>query len=511
MTIEAVINKVLADLKTKRTNISPDEFRKAFCFELKKSGITHEDCEKVAKYSARLSENYQKMVKSYGVKDEDDLMQLLLSQINRLNPAETEAYLESQMSLVVRVLKAMQLLKNKDATNLAKTSIDRIENYKSLESLANLKQKWDEFNSSYNDGFLEPLEKHCKLRKGSFDTIVEDVVGCFDRLEFNTEELAFLFMEAIKPSISKKLDNELSDFNSKISKEPALIKTRKVQKELQAFISRRIFLDNKEVRLNLEEIDRIVDIFSQKLVGIGQGTMGSHKKIGTLKNMLSEMRSSDDSFDSVKTKLVTLADAINSDLGSIVDAIKDETREIAKLKSKVKELEVELKIVKEESTTDQLTKLSNRKSIDEELIKCEEYFDRFKDDYAVVMFDIDHFKNVNDTFGHMAGDTVLASFAQILKKNCRDIDFVGRWGGEEFIAILHKNAIDEGVKFANKIRESVERTKFIFKDNRIPVTLSAGVCERKEVGDVKDALKLADKRLYDAKHGGRNRVEPIFG
>jgi diguanylate cyclase (GGDEF)-like protein len=509
MTLETLVSKILNDFKNSGNNISPDEFKKAFCKELKKAGVTHSDCEKISKYSTRLGENYQKLVKNYNVKDEDEFFQFLLSQLNRLDPAETEAYLESQMALIVRVLKAIMLLKNKDATNLAKTTIDRIENYKSLEAIANLKQKWDEFNANYSDNYLDTLSKFCIVRKGSLEHVVDDIKLCFEKMEFNTEELALLLSESLKPSISKAIDSDVKELSVKIVENPSLLKLRKTQKDIKSMIGKRIFVDNKEVRANLAEIDKIVDKFSKKLSSISIASQGSSTKVTAIKGIIKDMKMTNESFDSVKSKLMTLVESLDGDLGTLVEHSKDDS-EIVTLKNKINTLEKELEVVKEESLTDQLTKLSNRKNLDEEIAKLDEYYERFGDEYSVVFFDIDKFKNINDTYGHQAGDTVLASFGIILKKLSRDIDVIGRWGGEEFVALLSKGNMQEAVKYANKIRTSVESTKFIYKEQRIPVTISAGVASRSEEKNMKDLIKLSDKRLYDAKNNGRNRVEPFF-
>lgn len=509
MTVDVIISKIISEFRASGKLLTPDEFRKIFCKELKRAGLAHAECDKVSKYTQRLNENYQKLIKNYNVKDEDEFFQFLLSQVNRLDPAETEAYLDSQMALLTRILKAVTLLKNKDATNLAKTTIDRVENYKSLEAISNLKQKWDEFNSGYNDNFFDSLSKFCTVRKGSIDLAVDDIKLCFEKMEFNTEELAFLLSEALKPSISKALDNEIKDFSAKLLENPGLLKLRKTQKEIKTLIGRRIFVDNKEIRANLAEIDKIVDKFSKKLLTISEASNGSSKKVTAIKGIIKDMKMTNESFDTVKSKLLGLVDSLDVEINTMVEHSKDDS-EVVSLKSKINNLEKELEVVKEESLTDQLTKLSNRKSLDEELVKLEEYYDRFGDEFSIVFFDIDKFKNINDTFGHQAGDTVLASFAMILKKLSRDIDVVGRWGGEEFVALLSKDAMQDAVKYANKIRTSVENTKFIYKEQRIPVTVSAGVASRSEEKNIKDLVKLSDKRLYDAKHNGRNRVEPFF-
>jgi diguanylate cyclase (GGDEF)-like protein len=142
----------------------------------------------------------------------------------------------------------------------------------------------------------------------------------------------------------------------------------------------------------------------------------------------------------------------------------------------------------------------------EELKKQESSFKRFNINYSIVFFDIDHFKNINDTYGHDAGDVILKSLGLLFKRYARDIDMIGRFGGEEFVAILPNTNKEGAFKFAEKIRQIVKKTKFMYKNTRINVTISAGVANRNETNSSDETLKLADERLYEAKRNGRNRV-----
>ena len=119
------------------------------------------------------------------------------------------------------------------------------------------------------------------------------------------------------------------------------------------------------------------------------------------------------------------------------------------------------------------------------------------------MIDIDFFKNVNDTFGHQVGDDVLINLAQILKKNVRTTDIVGRWGGEEFM-IISPHTTKKGVfSLAKLIHKKVQEELFNTVGH---ITISAGVSDIKECQDISNLIADADKKLYKAKTEGRNRV-----
>ncbi|HPN82157.1 MAG TPA: GGDEF domain-containing protein, partial [Spirochaetota bacterium] len=124
---------------------------------------------------------------------------------------------------------------------------------------------------------------------------------------------------------------------------------------------------------------------------------------------------------------------------------------------------------------------------------------------SVVMFDIDHFKAVNDTWGHQIGDQVLVEFARLLMETARNCDIVGRYGGEEFFVILPETDLDAAMVFGNRLRERLEETRFPGMPELV-VTVSGGAAEWKGGGHLM-LVKQADHLLYRAKENGRNRIE----
>lgn len=156
-----------------------------------------------------------------------------------------------------------------------------------------------------------------------------------------------------------------------------------------------------------------------------------------------------------------------------------------------------IKQMEKETVTDELTQVGNRALLDEIV---DNHAVRIQSPAALIMLDIDHFKKVNDTKGHIVGDNVLRYLASFVKKSVRKDDYVIRYGGEEFLVILNNCTITEGTKTINKIRTDIS------KDSKspVPITISAGIAEY--TGDYNNALKLADEALYEAKNSGRNKV-----
>ena len=160
------------------------------------------------------------------------------------------------------------------------------------------------------------------------------------------------------------------------------------------------------------------------------------------------------------------------------------------------------------SLTDGLTQIENRRSLNERLHEMWQHSVRLHEPISLVMCDIDKFKSVNDKFGHLAGDSVLKGFAQLLKGEAREIDRVGRYGGEEFLLILPGTVLDAAVTFAERLREKVERHTFTYEGGTLVRTMSCGVASspHPRVKDEDALLRAADDALYVAKETGRNRV-----
>lgn len=153
--------------------------------------------------------------------------------------------------------------------------------------------------------------------------------------------------------------------------------------------------------------------------------------------------------------------------------------------------------------TDGLTQLYNRTKMEIELQKLEEIYKRYGRVFSVIMLDIDYFKSVNDTFGHQVGDSVLKQFAKILKENIRNTDFIGRWGGEEFLVVCPETSEENATKFALNLRKNIENAHF---EKVGQITMSIGVSQMKEGVDLDTLINNADNAMYFAKENGRNKV-----
>jgi diguanylate cyclase (GGDEF)-like protein len=160
------------------------------------------------------------------------------------------------------------------------------------------------------------------------------------------------------------------------------------------------------------------------------------------------------------------------------------------------------------AATDTLTGLANRRTFDAHLKSEFHCAQRFSEPFALLLLDIDHFKRVNDTYGHQAGDEVLKSLARIFKKQLREVDIAARYGGEEFVAILPESDEAKAHAVAERIRQAVaERPFMLHGGNALPITISIGVACYPDCADsTEQIVEHADQAMYLAKQTGRNRV-----
>lgn len=190
---------------------------------------------------------------------------------------------------------------------------------------------------------------------------------------------------------------------------------------------------------------------------------------------------------------------------------------MAEEQKRIEELEEETKRLKELAYKDELTELYNRHGFKEESTKfINEVIGylrnpaRRKDflvrNFSLVIFDIDNFKKINDTYGHQAGDVILKLVSKIIKERVRDIDMVARWGGEEIIIGLVGSEEVNAYQIADDIRKKIEEAKVDWNGKTIKFTVSGGVASLLGAEDFDTLFHNADEALYEAKQAGKNKI-----
>ena len=172
---------------------------------------------------------------------------------------------------------------------------------------------------------------------------------------------------------------------------------------------------------------------------------------------------------------------------------------IDEMENKIKELESELDKAYKELLIDPLTKVYNRKALERDLLEILEKGNDRDLDLCIAILDLDNFKSINDTYGHLVGDFVLIKFAQIMKSLIRSSDKIYRYGGDEFVIVFNRSTLINAKKSIERIINKISKTKLKYKDYIITLTVSAGIACHKKGDDIKSILQRADDALYEAK------------
>lgn len=237
--------------------------------------------------------------------------------------------------------------------------------------------------------------------------------------------------------------------------------------------------------------------------------------LNALMHQISNLKTEKKSFIDVKWKRVNELSILQNRFNALLKHIyAEEERRIEMVQNQNKQLEAlvqerthELEILNRElqnlATTDALTQIANRSSLDEVLKHSIAENERYQRPFSVVMIDIDFFKKINDTHGHLVGDTVLKTVAQLIKSQIRSVDTVGRWGGEEFVIVYREIECQGAYALAENIRQSVEKYPF---EGLERITISLGVAQYRTGTSAEELLKQADTAMYDSKEHGRNKV-----
>ncbi|MGC1508875.1 GGDEF domain-containing protein [Ketobacter sp. MCCC 1A13808] len=183
------------------------------------------------------------------------------------------------------------------------------------------------------------------------------------------------------------------------------------------------------------------------------------------------------------------------------------TERMATMESEALELKINLETQRKEAMRDALTELPNRAAYDAHIQSEFSRWRRHSRPLSITIIDIDHFKKINDTLGHLRGDKVLKLVAREISQRLRSEDFVARYGGEEFVIIMPETDLQSALVATEKVRAAIESCPFSFNQQPIPITASFGVTSFENGDEIETCFERADKALYRAKELGRNRVE----
>ncbi|NNG01670.1 MAG: diguanylate cyclase [Desulfobacteraceae bacterium] len=295
------------------------------------------------------------------------------------------------------------------------------------------------------------------------------------------------------------LSGVVADHNSSQEIEPAF-KTQKLR--IADFIDRqKSYILEKE-----RELKDIIELLSQAMVNLNVENREIYERVQDHGERIEEITLLDD----IKKIKQVLKEEVNQMRLFMTDKQKSENEQISRLSNKVVILKRELENAKNKSVKDGLTGIYNRQAFDEYAGQAVKHCADTREPMSLLLLDIDDFKTVNDTHGHLIGDRVLMAFSNKCKGSVRSEDFLARYGGEEFVILLKGASLRNATKKAKAICKSIASTRYAIDDNpngeTLKITVSIGCSAQRKGDTLEDILDRADRSLYIAKRNGKNRV-----
>ena len=353
-----------------------------------------------------------------------------------------------------------------------------------------------------DDGMLDAIDKATELK-----AIVTPLIQLFNHIELTNEQKELL--EELRERA--KHINDIEDLSSLLEQTSQLILSTVAgcTGQFESFL--------KQLKIRLDNVNKGIlnTVNTNQAISENSGDFSQciNSQVLDIQSSLSEA-----------TELAQLEQLIAASLDNIMTGVsqfEDKRKQLEdEANSTIKELKHELDQAKAESNqlrdnlshqrtramTDPLTNLPNRHAYNERLNLEYNRWRRYRKPLSIILGDIDFFKKINDTYGHIAGDTAIKATGSLLKELLRDTDFIARFGGEEFVILMPETNLVDATKATNKIRLSVQDNKVQEGANVINMSMSFGVACFEEDDNPKQVLERADKALYRAKAKGRNQV-----
>lgn len=261
--------------------------------------------------------------------------------------------------------------------------------------------------------------------------------------------------------------------------------------------------ETDEVNLRNLQRDLVMAILSvQDNLGVADG---SSSQFGNALVKQAQLLNDNPGSETVQSIVSTL----KTELRTMQDSTRTLQQGLEETSKEIERLREELSTAKQEASIDPFTGLANRRSLVKNLEEVIQSSQDEKKEVSFLMLDIDHFKSINDTYGHLMGDKVIRCVAGIIKNSVKGRDLVARYGGEEFAVLLPDTPHDGAMVVAENIRQSIERTNLVRSSDKQPIgriTISVGVANYRSPETSEEFIERADNFLYQSKTSGRNRV-----
>jgi diguanylate cyclase len=345
----------------------------------------------------------------------------------------------------------------------------------------------------------------------TLDTVREILIQLLERLSLPDELIDKV--EAIRDRIEKMVEGNSWDVVLEQIADLIQAIRAQTQKEKQGITN---FLQQLTERL--QEVDRQLQgseqYYDDSMAAGERLDSAVTREMTGIGTSVRDARDLDDLKQVVQRHIDTVLEHMQNHRTTEQQRYEQAKQQIAHMGERLKDMEQETDSLRErvreehnQAMTDALTGIPNRLAYDDRLQQEIARWKRFGTPLVLVVWDVDLFKRINDSFGHKAGDKVLRTIAQVLAKGVRETDFVARYGGEEFVHLMTGSSLADCLPVAEKRRAAVEATGFHFRQDAVTITASCGIAEFRDGDSAEQWFERADQALYRAKQQGRNRCE----
>lgn len=311
------------------------------------------------------------------------------------------------------------------------------------------------------------------------------------------------------PSIDHNIENRIKTLKDELLKEPQKLVKNSTINRLRKFTTERIQRDKVVVQEKAKDVKKVIGLMGKYFDKCILQSDDTTKELTMIKSELEALELSQHSARDLAMIQSKLIDSVYKLENSIEDSQKElfkGQKDCVYLQKQVNKLQKELDEVSQEKDIDFLTGINNRRAFISEIDKIENEYEIFKSKYAIIFYDIDHFKSINDNYGFDCGDTILSTFATILKKLTREEDVICRYTSEKFVSLIHYTQEDEVIAYLKRVQNIISTNKFVHKDIKLKVKFCASLVYRNKYTNYKEAIDYAEALLNKAKHEGRNKI-----
>ncbi len=275
-------------------------------------------------------------------------------------------------------------------------------------------------------------------------------------------------------------------------------------KKFKRLFSLNVFLDDETGR-ERDELKKIITILADSISGLLSSSGDFDSGLEACVERLHQAHSLTE-VQEIRELLLQQTQSLQTRTRQMVEDVQEAREQVSDANKKVEILKKQMEKVKQEIIIDPLTRVYNRRAYDDKIKQEMMGYQRYGRPTALMIVDIDHFKQVNDSYGHRTGDGVLRILSEVMKKEIREIDVLARYGGEEFALILPHTSYQRALEVAERIRQKVEASRFTYKGKPFSVTISIGVGTLQENDTLASYVERVSQALYRGKNSGRNRV-----